>query len=198
MDQGLKALLTGMVLAALLAGCSNYRGEWPRLAPADASDLAFQEDPEAAVQADGTAAAPAPVPAPARPGGVVPSLDALVADIVETAAAFDKLMTRYDDQRGRLQEAFKTVRPGRIDAWRDAQFELSRLNQIVTEMREERRALGRVAADLAGLAAAQADVGTSLSEAGALIGRIDGAIIAADSFVTTVSRSLERQRSGLV
>lgn len=197
---GLRALLISIALAALVAGCSNYRGEWPRLAPADAGDLAFQENPEATIAgAAGVGANAARPPLGSPPSAAPPrALNLLVADVAETAAAFDKLMARYDNQRGRLQEAFKTVLPGRIDAWRDAQFELSRLNQIVTEMREERRALGRTAADLASLAAAETDVGQSLRAAGALIGRIDGAILAADSFIVTVSRSLERQRSGLV
>ncbi|GAB4145032.1 MAG: hypothetical protein Tsb0016_14730 [Sphingomonadales bacterium] len=190
--------VAALALAALLAGCSSYNGEWPRLSPADASDIAFQEQPNAgpgaespaAVVADGAAAAPA------TPSGR--PLAVLRSDLAAKADAFAALMTRYDDQRGRLQEAFKSVHPGRLDAWRDAQFELTRLNQIVTDMRAERRDLGRIAADLAGLAASQADVGDSLSEAGTLINRMDAALTAADSFTTIVSRSLERHRSGLV
>ncbi len=191
--------VVALVLAALVAGCSSYNGEWPRLSPADASDIAFQDNPSAGAPAESPPAAVADdgaATAPAAPSNR--PLATLRSDLAATAAAFAALMTRYDDQRERLQEAFKSVHPGRLDAWRDAQFELTRLNQIVTDMRAERRDLGRIAADLAGLAANQADVGDSLSQAGALINRMDAALTAADSFTTIVSRSLERHRSGLV
>ena len=193
--------VAALALAALLAGCSSYNGEWPRLSPADASDGAFQDNPSFGADASG-AESLAPVPAPTAGAAPAPgssrALAALQDDLAATANSFATLMTRYDDQRDRLQDAFKSVHPGRLDAWRDAQFELTRLNQIVTDMRAERRDLGRIAADLAGLAASQADVGDSLTQAGALINRMEAALTAADAFTTIVSRSLERHRNGLV
>ncbi|RME62363.1 MAG: hypothetical protein D6782_12355 [Alphaproteobacteria bacterium] len=202
-----RAAAAGMLAAVLLAGCTGYRGEWPRLAPADASDLAFQESPDTAVAAaqgndaaaQDNAAAPAQAaPAPPLAGAGTGDLVALKARMQEVAARFAALTARYERQRARLQDAFKQVRPGRLEAWKDAQFELSRLNQIVLEIREERRDAGRVAADLSGLAAAETDVGEALHEAGNLIHRMDAAIVDADSFTATVSQSLERHRRGLV
>lgn len=175
-----------------LGACGAYQGSWPRLAPNDASDVAFQQE-GALEEATNAQDNNPPIPAEATPADVE-AFKALNARIIQARTAFNALAQRYDMQKQLVEDARNNTNGARLgpssSEWATTQLELTRLGQITREMASVRGDAAQITADIAAYAARGVDAKETLAIIGRLISRIDATLQAADLYRKEVSMSL--------
>jgi hypothetical protein len=188
-------LLFTAALILPLAACGAYRGAWPQLAPRDDAEARFQREGVADIEPTAAFSPPPRETLPALDPDVAEERRAgIVASLDQERLTLSSLDRRYEDQRKRVEEARRTLSMNRFGpsstSWTTTQLELTRLNQVATDIEAVRNAVARLAAEVAVLAARQVDIAPLLSDVGTLIARIDTRLAAAEIYRREVALSL--------
>lgn len=168
-------LIVPLALSALLlSSCGSYKGTWPRLGPT-VSDADAATGPS-----DGLT-----VPSLSPQAGVSPEtadkLDTITARLAKAAANYQDLEERLTLQMRSVSAAVSKVGDRTGSGWSLAQLELSRMNQIESDLRTVRSEAAGVAADLASFSAKGLEVSAPVAQTGTLINAIDIALADADT-----------------
>jgi chromosome segregation ATPase len=182
--------IAALLALAGLSACGSYRGEWPKLAPNDESDTAFQREgqiEQAAQEISTERPTISDEESAAR-------LENLNARLTQARANFSGALASYDMQKEAVESARKKASSGRLGPsstdWATTQLELTRLEQVTTEIKGLRSIVARISADIASTSAQGADVSGALQRAGELVAQIDKTLNSADVYRREVNMSL--------
>lgn len=184
------ATIASVSFLFLLASCGSYKGEWPKLAPQDDSDVEFQRQGQME-QAEMEADIPMPEMSDQESATRLVNLN---ARLTQARAAFTTTLNRYNQQKELVEAAKNKANKGRLGPsssdWTTTQLELTRLEQVTGEIRALRSNVAQISADIAATSAQGADVTTSLQSAGRLVSQIDTLLSSADVYRREVNLSL--------
>jgi hypothetical protein len=174
--------LSGLCAAVLIlasAGCAGRGNDWPTLMTPEEQ----RTGKAAAATPPPVAATPVqpvtqPPPSPKLPDGATTGrIRAQTSRLAEAKRDADYISARWDKQKASLANLGASIKQkGPSDVqWNKAQLELTKLSQIAAEWDDLDSVVNRVAGQLA-MAAHQGDeVAAVLTEAGALLTRIEAA-----------------------
>lgn len=161
---------TIIALAAALSACSSYNGTWPRLGPSAQDAQPTME--ESTQTSSAPEAAQTTVPA-----AQTSETQSIRSRIAQAAVNFEDAKRRATLQRRAVSAALDKADSVTGSSWSLAQLELSRLNQIDSELVSLRADTSAIAGDVAALSARGITVTGLLSQTGTLINKINQALV---------------------